>query len=244
MNVSYISMHSLETEESSEIQIFKSVPRRRSFNLSVHFYTWPQSYELLQFSSLVYNKNSAIFFLTFSEKLMLQNIAEFHPHMWNSNLAFFSMRAHFFISSSGGGVFLAGLSTKDPKTEILHQSRPKPHLSITKNCKKYDRSLHMYRYQILNFLFTTKLNESMPNYRSSLILTVPSTSSTAERSFSTLKHIKSFCRNSCGQARLSSLCTLSVEKELFYSLKAQQNFYDDVINEFCIKERRIDLIYK
>ena len=46
-----------------------------------------------------------------------------------------------------------------------------------------------------------------------LLLVVPATSATAERSFSTMKRIKSYLRSSMVQERLNDLCLLSVYKE-------------------------------
>lgn len=77
-----------------------------------------------------------------------------------------------------------------------------------------------------------------------LTLTIPATSASTERSFSALKRIKNFVRNSTGQERLYSLALLSIEKELFQKISRQQKFYDDVIDEFSKKSRRIPLNFK
>lgn len=77
-----------------------------------------------------------------------------------------------------------------------------------------------------------------------LILTIPVTSSSVERSFSALKRIKTYTRNSQGEDRLSGLALMSIEKELLTSLKAKETFFDIVIKDFCRKTRRMDLLYK
>lgn len=77
-----------------------------------------------------------------------------------------------------------------------------------------------------------------------LTLTIPATSASTERSFSALKRIKNFIRNSTGQERLSSLALLSIEKELVQEISRQQRFYDDVIDEFAKRSRRIPLNFK
>jgi len=52
-----------------------------------------------------------------------------------------------------------------------------------------------------------------------LILTLPSTSVSVERSFSCLKRIKTYLRNTISQERLNSLSIISIEKELIEQLK-------------------------
>ena len=51
-----------------------------------------------------------------------------------------------------------------------------------------------------------------------LLLVVPATSATAERSFSTMKRLKTYLRSSMGQARLNHLCLLTVYSELVSQL--------------------------
>lgn len=77
-----------------------------------------------------------------------------------------------------------------------------------------------------------------------LILTIPSTTASVERSFSALKRIKSYQRSTQGQERLSSLSLISIEKELLHKEKNHPEFYDKVINEFLKQKRRMDFIYK
>lgn len=77
-----------------------------------------------------------------------------------------------------------------------------------------------------------------------LVLTIPATSSSVERNFSTLKRIKNFVRNSTGQERLSQISLLSIENELLQNMSEHRRFYDDVIDEFAKSDRRIELHYK
>ncbi|XP_046863321.1 uncharacterized protein LOC124457074 [Xenia sp. Carnegie-2017] len=60
-----------------------------------------------------------------------------------------------------------------------------------------------------------------------LILTMPSTSSSAERSFSSLKRIKTYLRSAQGQERLSALATILIEKEMFVCLQGKPQFYEE-----------------
>lgn len=78
----------------------------------------------------------------------------------------------------------------------------------------------------------------------SLILTLPSTTASAERTFSALKRIKTYLRNTMGQTRLSALALISIEQELLKDISSKSNFYDLVIEEFIEKDRRAEFHYK
>ncbi|XP_072395241.1 zinc finger MYM-type protein 1-like [Diabrotica undecimpunctata] len=78
-----------------------------------------------------------------------------------------------------------------------------------------------------------------------LILTIPSTSVSVERSFSCLKRLKTFTRNTISQDRLSSLTVIALHKELLNERMQKHPFYEDIIDRFAsLKDRRIDLVYK
>ncbi|KAE9535632.1 hypothetical protein AGLY_007533 [Aphis glycines] len=99
-------------------------------------------------------------------------------------------------------------------------------------------------HDILIYLKTRKLDENLPQATKliSLILTIPATSASEERSFSALKRIKNSSRNSHEQDRLiSSLSMLSIEKELLVELKKKSTFHDEVIETFLTKSTTIDL---
>lgn len=79
----------------------------------------------------------------------------------------------------------------------------------------------------------------------SLVVSLPSTSVSVERSFSCLKRIKTYLRNTISQQRLSSLANISIHRELLSELEGQPSFLDDIIDKFAaLKNRRIDLLYK
>ena len=73
---------------------------------------------------------------------------------------------------------------------------------------------------------------------------MPITSASAERNFSTLKRIKTYLRNTTDEERLSSLAIISIEKKLLKNLLIKEGKYDEIINEFAKKDRRIELSYK
>ncbi|XP_025412523.1 uncharacterized protein LOC112684990, partial [Sipha flava] len=75
-----------------------------------------------------------------------------------------------------------------------------------------------------------------------IIATIPMTSAEAERSFSTLKRIKTFLRNSMAEERLTALAMLSIEKKMVNQIS---NFNEEFIKVFMKKkDRRIDLEFK
>lgn len=102
--------------------------------------------------------------------------------------------------------------------------------------------------EIAKFLKDTELGEeAFPEVYKlcCLIATIPVSTSTVERTFSCLKRVKSYVRNTQCEDRLSRLSLLSIEKALLNKLQSQRHFYDDVIEKFARKEeRRIPLVYK
>lgn len=77
-----------------------------------------------------------------------------------------------------------------------------------------------------------------------LILTIPSTTASVERSFSALKRIESHVRASQGQMRLSNLSLLSIEKSILCKLQAESTFHAMVTDVFAKQPRRIDFNFK
>lgn len=68
---------------------------------------------------------------------------------------------------------------------------------------------------LLNFLFKNDLHSCMPEFYKfvSIVVTIPVTSASVERSFSALKRIKTYTRNTMNQNRLSNVSLISIEKE-------------------------------
>ncbi|XP_023028632.2 52 kDa repressor of the inhibitor of the protein kinase [Leptinotarsa decemlineata] len=65
--------------------------------------------------------------------------------------------------------------------------------------------------------------------------TLPVTICTPERSFSTLKRLKSYLRNSCGPDRLTGLALMSIHRDIVIPT-------DKVINIFVNKKRKLDFV--
>ena len=75
-----------------------------------------------------------------------------------------------------------------------------------------------------------------------LLITIPMTSSEAERTFSTLKRVKNFLRNTMGESRLNALAMLSMERKL---VARTSNFNTLVIEQFVHKkDRRAKFFYR
>ncbi|KAG8184564.1 hypothetical protein JTE90_007680 [Oedothorax gibbosus] len=66
-----------------------------------------------------------------------------------------------------------------------------------------------------------------------IFATLPVTAATNERSFSTLKRLKTYLRNSCSENRLNGLAMLNIHRDVCVSA-------DDVINLFSRSSRRLD----
>ena len=70
-----------------------------------------------------------------------------------------------------------------------------------------------------------------------IFASIPS-SSTAERLFSTLRRLKSFIRSTMGQARLSSIAIINIERS--YANCILQESMDRIIDIFGKKKKKID----
>ncbi|CAH0393730.1 unnamed protein product [Bemisia tabaci] len=78
----------------------------------------------------------------------------------------------------------------------------------------------------------------------SLIYTIPVSTATVERSFSTMNRVKDYSRNTTLEERLSHLALLSIEKDLVTHLLRNDQFYEETINNFCKHQRRLEFLYK
>ncbi|CAL9697629.1 unnamed protein product [Knipowitschia caucasica] len=96
-------------------------------------------------------------------------------------------------------------------------------------------STKMTALELLTFLYENNLQEIYPNLWVGLrvALTLPVTVSSAERSFSKLKLIKTYLRASMGQERLSGLAILSINREIMKSIT-----YDNIIDDFAMRKSR------
>ena len=77
-----------------------------------------------------------------------------------------------------------------------------------------------------------------------LFLTIPSTSVSNERSFSTLDRIRSFLRCTMAEDRLLSLARISIEKQMFKDLEQRNELHNMVIEKFAAKPRPLEFMLK
>jgi len=93
----------------------------------------------------------------------------------------------------------------------------------------------MNALDILQYLLSNDLINIFPNLSISLriLLTMPVTVATGERSFSKLKIIKNYLRSTMKQERLTNLSIISIEREISKNLDIT-----DIVNEFSIKKSR------
>ena len=90
---------------------------------------------------------------------------------------------------------------------------------------------------LLRYLHSSRLHEIFPNVSVALrvLLTIPVTGASGERSFSKLKLIKTYLRASVKQDRLNGLALLSIENAV-----ASELDYSSVIEKFAsLKARRV-----
>ncbi|KAG6920443.1 hypothetical protein G0U57_019127, partial [Chelydra serpentina] len=88
---------------------------------------------------------------------------------------------------------------------------------------------------IVQFIHTSKLVDIYPNVyiATPILLTIPVSVASGERSFSKLKLIKNDLRSTMSQERLTGLAILAIEQDITLSLS-----YDDIITDFAAKKAR------
>ena len=99
---------------------------------------------------------------------------------------------------------------------------------------------------LLRALYTLDLSSALPLVAdiANIAASTAITSVSCERSFSVLRRLKNYQRNSMSQHRTKQLMILNVESELTRKLSRSEDFYSRVIDRFARSPRRLDLIYK
>ena len=99
---------------------------------------------------------------------------------------------------------------------------------------------------LLRALYTLDLSSALPLVAdiANIAASTAITSVSWERSFSVLRRLKNYQRNSMSQHRTKQLMILNVESELTRKLSRSEDFYSRVIDRFARSPRRLDLIYK
>ena len=89
--------------------------------------------------------------------------------------------------------------------------------------------------EVLEFIAKNDFFTPNTAVASRILLTLPVTVASGERSFSKLKRIKTYLRSTIGQERLSGLALIAIENEI-----AKEIDLKEVIREFAqIKARRV-----
>ena len=116
------------------------------------------------------------------------------------------------------------------KTELAEELRSLSHL-LSLDCRKV--------HDVVDYILKSGLAEIFPNVLIALriILSMPVSVASGERSFSKLKLIKSYLRSTMAQDRLCGLSMISIEHELSAELD-----YSQLIDAFARRKvRRIPL---
>ena len=134
------------------------------------------------------------------------------------------------------------LSLKKHYSDFFDLPDLKTELSVIYTSSDFEK---MFPNQICKYIHDKGLKDCVPQiYKLSALLScIPSSSASVERSFSRLKHIKTFERNSMSQQRLSGLTLITCEKELLGELQKSDHFYEKVISKFTGKAR-IEFTYQ
>nr|CAH7738482.1 unnamed protein product [Callosobruchus chinensis] len=125
---------------------------------------------------------------------------------------------------------------------MLSKSRLKTELEIIYS--REDLKEIVGAMNLLSFILENNLNETFIETSKILkiIVTTPMTTAEAERTFSTLKRIKTFLRNTMLNDRLNALVMISINRNLVHQIN---NFDDKVMEKFIsMKDRRADFNFK
>ncbi len=97
---------------------------------------------------------------------------------------------------------------------------------------------HANMDEVTAFILSNHLNVVLPmmNNLFKILWTIPVNTCNCERSFSSLKRIKTYLRNTTGQDRLSGLALLNIEREF-------QIDYDEVIKGFVAAKNKRKIIF-
>ena len=100
--------------------------------------------------------------------------------------------------------------------------------------------------EVLQYIFESNIQSSSPEVVKLLKMNgvFSLTSASAERSFSCLKRVKTYLRETMTQNRLRSLCRISIHKDILKSKKDDNTLHDQVHVKFVEKQRRLEFLFK
>ena len=135
-------------------------------------------------------------------------------------------------------------STELNKVVAFYENFDKPLLETQLqifSSKYADASSKVSLKEILHYLCTLSEDQraffSQVNHLAKLILVMPASNAASERSFSTMRKIKNYLRNTMGQVRFNNLMILNIYKEELDALDLT-----DIAREFV--QRKKDYRYK
>lgn len=108
------------------------------------------------------------------------------------------------------------------------------------SCQSFFKKLNNDVVKILEYIYSKNLTAVCPNITIALriLLTMPVTVASAERSFSKLKLIKNYLRSTMSQERLTNLATISIEEAILDHIDIHETIKDFASR----KARRVEII--
>ncbi|KAL4091710.1 hypothetical protein QTP88_026361 [Uroleucon formosanum] len=103
-----------------------------------------------------------------------------------------------------------------------------------------DNNKHLPPHKQLDLIIKNNLQEIYSQFTKlcQLVLTIPATTASSERSMSTLKRIKSFLRNTMTNERLTNLSSLAIEKNILGVMAKDPTFVESIIDDFAKKKKK------
>ena len=95
------------------------------------------------------------------------------------------------------------------------------------------------KFQLVDHISHTEYLSAI-RHAFNILLALPATTCTVERSFSTLRQVKTWLRSTMSSERLSALCMLSVHGEL---IEKSLGFINKLINKFSNDKRRRQFMF-
>ena len=91
--------------------------------------------------------------------------------------------------------------------------------------------------EVLQLMQENDLFDMLPEFAKVKVLAViPATSCSAERSFSALRRLKTYLRNTMGQERINSIALINIERE--YANAVMEKDMERIINIFASRKGR------
>ena len=100
--------------------------------------------------------------------------------------------------------------------------------------------------ELMHYIYHYNLHPSLPEVVKLLKLNavIAVSSASVEISFSCLRRVKTYLRSKMGQDRLSSLCRISIHKDILKEKEEQNQLHNLITEKFIEKPRRLDFLYK